>query len=84
MCNCSNEDFWVREGKLWGEYDGDFHAYPSESYSFCPICGENLQPERSKRKDYDLVYVDENGKKIPVYDPFDPRRCVALNTDESQ
>jgi hypothetical protein len=46
MCNCWNSEFIVRNGELYGEYDGDFHKYDDKSYSFCPICGENLQPER--------------------------------------
>jgi hypothetical protein len=51
MCNCNNREFEVKNGELYGEYDGDFHKYDSESYSYCPICGENLQPERSKTED---------------------------------
>jgi hypothetical protein len=42
MCNCSNSDFQVVNGKLCGEYDGDFHEFSDDSYSFCPVCGENL------------------------------------------
>lgn len=43
------------------------------------------QPERSKREDYDLVYVDyKMGTKVLVCDLFDPRRCGALNTVETQ
>ena len=43
------------------------------------------QPERSKREDCDLVYVDpETGGKTPVYGLFDPRRCGALNIVETQ
>ena len=46
MCNCSNGEFQVLDNNLYGEYDGDFHKYDTVSYSYCPICGENLQPER--------------------------------------
>ena len=46
MCNCSNRNFKVRNNKLFGEYDGDFHEYHEDEYQYCPICGENLQPER--------------------------------------
>jgi len=42
MCNCINRDFKVVDGRLYGEYDGDFHQYDDESYSYCPICGEKL------------------------------------------
>ena len=54
MCNCGNRDFEVREGKLFGEYDGDFYGYDIENYSYCPICGEHIQTERSERGDCDF------------------------------
>lgn len=41
-CDCSNRNFKIKDGKLYGKYDGDFHAYDTTSYSFCPVCGENL------------------------------------------
>jgi hypothetical protein len=50
MCECNNRDFQVINNCLYGEYDGDFHMYNDESYSFCPICGENLKLEKMDEK----------------------------------
>lgn len=51
MCKCANSSFEVRDNQLYGEYDGDFHRYPREDYSFCPICGEYIQPEQNDQEE---------------------------------
>ena len=89
MCDCFNRDFEVIKGKLYGEYDGDFHKYSDDSYSYCPICGENLQPERSKREDLELIYKEPDFEKMKLENPTlyakfeaakEVLRCGALNS----
>jgi hypothetical protein len=53
-----------------------------EDVKYCPFCG--YQPERSKREDHNLVYLDEKGDKTPIRDLFNPKYgCGALNTMET-
>ncbi len=79
MCDCSNGEFEVRNGKLYGEYDGDFHKYDNDSYSYCPICGEHLQPERLNPE----TPIPEWGEKAPLNFDEWRRRCDSLTSMET-
>ncbi len=67
MCNCEIEtelgDIIIQGNSAWiYEKCGDFLL--DFSIKFCPFCGENVQPERSKREDsmYGMkAEVDEDG-----------------------
>ncbi len=65
MCNCKNEEFKVVDNQLYvwhDEYD-DFHPLSISCYKYCPICGEDLQPEgkilNNKKKHIKNPFLDE-------------------------
>jgi hypothetical protein len=62
MCNCKNDEL---------ETDGKYlyvEDYKNVRYeiNFCPICGENVQPERSKREDCFTTLNDLNETKTYI------------------
>jgi len=60
-----------------------------DCHRFCPICGEDLRPERSKREDFcidNLVneYMEEmNNNSVYDFANWLNKRCGALNTMET-
>jgi hypothetical protein len=54
MCNCRNEELEI-DGKYL--YVEDYKNIRYE-INFCPLCGENVQPERSRREDPHLDLED--------------------------
>jgi hypothetical protein len=59
MCNCKKEtdlvDVEIEGNSIW-IYEKDAEFLTDFKISFCPFCGENLQPESSKRED-DIMYL---------------------------
>ena len=49
MCNCKNDEIDIYNNELWIEdCEGINRKY---KINFCPLCGENLQPERLSPED---------------------------------
>jgi hypothetical protein len=55
MCNCENKEFRIN-GEHLEIFDSEYAEWFSFEINYCPICGENLQPERSKPED-DIMYL---------------------------
>lgn len=66
MCNCKNDEFMIDNNQLcvWNHDEGEFFYSSTMCYKFCPICGENLQPERSKREDLIEMIVPPEPDKL--------------------
>lgn len=58
MCKCKNEEFMIDDNQLcvWDEEMQGYYYSSIHCHKFCPICGENLQPERSKREDQEIFH----------------------------
>lgn len=50
MCNCGKNGIKIENQKVL-THDSEWGWELVEDAIFCPFCGENLQPERSKRED---------------------------------
>jgi hypothetical protein len=56
MCNCRKEklNMYRDEGHYTPQEILVLNCFIVNHIKFCPFCGENLQPERSKREDFFL------------------------------
>lgn len=53
MHKCANDKYIVEGNKMWTWFG---HKYRSFNIIMCPVCNEPLQPERSKREDFDKYF----------------------------
>lgn len=51
MCNCECDDFRINGSHL-EIFNSEYAEWEAYEINYCPICGENVQPERSEREDF--------------------------------
>lgn len=66
MHKCTDKKIFIERDEL--SYFDHLQGWKFQKVNFCPICGECLQPERSKREDVvEYIYKDlETGQMIPT------------------